>query len=117
MVKPTGPSNALKRILARKLWQTKRRIWRDVSDRLMAPVKNRVEVNLYRLARVTKNGDTVVIPGKILGNGTLSTNITIACWSISSSAAQKITSSGSKVITIEELLEKNPTGSGVKIII
>jgi len=117
MTKPTGPSNALKRKLARKLWQTKRPIWRDVSERLMAPVKNRVEINLYRLSKVTKKNDTVIIPGKVLANGTLNAPITIACWSISASAARKFESAGGKVITIEELLEKNPTGSGVKIIV
>jgi large subunit ribosomal protein L18e len=117
MAKPTGPSNVLKRMLARKLWQTKRRIWRDVSERLMAPAKNRVEVNLYRIAKNTKKGDTIVVPGKILANGALSAPITIACWSISSSASKKIEVSGSKVITIEKLLEQNPTGSGVKIFI
>lgn len=117
MQQPTGPSNVLKRMLARKLWKTKRRIWRDVSERLMGTTKNRIEVNLYRINKATEKGDTIVVPGKVLANGTLDASITIACWSISSSASKKVTQSGSNVITIDELLEKNPTGSGVKIII
>jgi len=116
-MKPTGPTNVQKRMLARKLWKTKRRIWRDVSDRLMAPQKNRVEKNLSAINNVTSKGDTIVIPGKVLSDGYLDKAITVACYAISSSALKKLEASGSKRITIEELLEKNPSGSGVKIIV
>ena len=117
MTHPTGPSNVYIRKLARKLWKTKRPIWRDVSKRLMAPQKNRVEVNLAKLERLTQQGETIVVPGKILANGTLEKSLTIACKAISKSAREKIAASKSKLITIEELLEKNPTGTGVRIII
>ncbi len=113
----TGPSNVQKRILARKLWQTKRRIWRDVSKRLMAPQKNRVEVNLSSINSATNNGEIIVVPGKILANGALTNKLTIACYAISKSAANKLEESGSKQISIEDLLTNNPTGKGVKIIV
>src|SRR6056297_17707 len=115
--KPTGPSDRIKRKLARKLWTTKKRIWRDVSDYLMAPKKNRVNIKLYRLNKNTKDGETVVIPGKVLANGDLDHKLTIACYNLSKSAYEKIKSSGSERITIEELYERNPSGSNVKIII
>jgi large subunit ribosomal protein L18e len=117
MVKPTGPTNVLKRKLARTLWKTKRRIWRDVSERLTAPARQAVEINLMRLAKITKKGDTVVIPGKILAVGELREPITIACYAISKAAIDKIKASGSTIMTIEDLLAKNPTGSGVRIIV
>ncbi|UYP47758.1 50S ribosomal protein L18e [Candidatus Lokiarchaeum ossiferum] len=115
--KVTGPSNVQKRMLARKLWQTKRRIWRDVSKRLMAPQKNRVEVNLAKLNLATSKDDVVVIPGKVLSVGNMTKAITVACYAISSSAAKKLEESGSKRISIEDLLKQNPSGSGVKIIV
>ena len=117
MVKATGPTNVLKRKLARTLWKTKRRIWRDVSERLTAPARQAVEINLMRLARITKQGDTVVIPGKILAVGELKESITIACYAISKAAVDKIKASGSTVMTIENLLRQNPSGSGVRIIV
>jgi large subunit ribosomal protein L18e len=117
MVHPTGPSNVLKAKLARTLWKTKRRIWRDVSDKLNAPARQAVEINLYRLSKVTAKGDTVVIPGKVLAVGELKQQITIACYSISKAAVDKIKASGSKIITIEDLLAQNPSGSGVRIIV
>lgn len=117
MVKVTGPTNVLKRKLARTLWKTKRRIWRDVSDRLMAPARKSVEINLLRLGKITQKGDTIVVPGKILAVGELNQAITIACYAISKAAVDKVKKSGSKIMTIEQLLAQNPTGSGVRIIV
>ncbi|MCF2141719.1 MAG: 50S ribosomal protein L18e [Candidatus Lokiarchaeota archaeon] len=117
MTTPTGPSNFYIRKLARKLWKTKRPIWRDVSKRLMAPQKNRVEINLAKINRLTQKGETIIVPGKVLANGTLEKSLTIACKAISKSARDKVAASKSELLTIEELLEKNPTGKGVRIII
>ena len=114
--KVTGP-HTQKRMLARKLWKTKRRIWRDVSEYLMAPQKNRVEKNLGDLHSVSNDGDVVIIPGKVLANGQLAKKITIACYSISKAAAKKLNESNIKRISIEQLLEENPAGTGVRIII
>lgn len=117
MTTVTGPSNIQKRMLARKLWKTKRRIWRDVSERLMSCSRNRVEINLARINKNTSKGDIIVVPGKVLATGDLDKTITIACFAISSSARAKVGESKSKLMTIDELLTENPTGKGVKIII
>ncbi|MHA1804166.1 MAG: 50S ribosomal protein L18e [Promethearchaeota archaeon] len=111
----TGPSNYYQRKLIRDLWKTKKRIWKTVSKKLSGPRKNRVEVNLYRINKKTKEGDVIVVPGKVLGVGELDHEITIACLNCSESARTKILSSGSKLLSIEELLEQNPKGSNVKI--
>ncbi len=117
--KPTGPSNYYKRKLARTLWKTKRRIWRDVSKRIFKPRKNKVEVNLFKINNKTKNGDVIVVPGKILGMGTLDHSVTIACLNASKSVKKIIENSltESKIISIQELLSTNPSGSNVKIIV
>lgn len=115
MSKVTGPSDYYIRKLVRDLHKTKRRIWKKVSKKISGPRKNRIEANLYRINKKTKNNDTIVIPGKVLGIGDLKHKLTIACLSSSKSAQKKIESSGSKLITIEELLEQNPQGNGIKI--
>lgn len=113
--KVTGPSNYYVRKLVRDLWKTKRRIWKKVSKKISGPRRNRVEANLYRINKKTKNNDVIVIPGKILGIGDLDHKLTIACLSSSKSAKKKIEASGSKLITINELLEQNPKGENVKV--
>ncbi|MFX1237508.1 MAG: 50S ribosomal protein L18e [Promethearchaeota archaeon] len=111
----TGPSDHYNRKLIRDLWKTKRRIWRTISKKLSNPRRERVEANLNRINRKTKKGQVVVVPGKVLGNGELTHKLTISCLDCSQSARKKIEQSGSKLLTIEELLEQNPTGKNVKI--
>ena len=113
--KITGPSNYYIRKLIRDLWKTKINIWKTVSRKLSGPRRNRVKANLYRINKKTKKDDIIVVPGKILGMGELEHTLTIACLESSKTAKKKIESSGSKIISIEELLEQNPKGSGVKI--
>ncbi|MFW9771444.1 MAG: 50S ribosomal protein L18e [Candidatus Heimdallarchaeota archaeon] len=111
----TGPSDYTTRKLIRDLWKTKRRIWKQISKKLSGPRKNRIEANLHRINKKTKESDVIVIPGKVLGIGELDHKITIACLDCSRPARKKIENSGSKVISIEELLEQNPEGKDVKI--
>lgn len=113
--KITGPSNYYVRKLIRDLWKTKIKIWRKISKKLSRARKDRISPNLFRINKKTKENDIVVIPGKVLGMGELDHTITIACLDCSKSARQKIESSGSNLISIEELLEQNPKGSGVKV--
>jgi large subunit ribosomal protein L18e len=113
--KITGPSNYYERKLIRDLWKTRRNIWRKLSKKLSGPRKDRVEANLKRINRKTEDNDVIVVPGKILGVGTLDHKITIAALHASRSAREKIEASGSKLITINELLEQNPEGKNVKI--
>jgi large subunit ribosomal protein L18e len=114
--KITGPSNFYIRKLIRDLWKTKIKIWKTVSKKLSGPRRNRVKANLYHINKHTKKNDVIIVPGKILGMGELDHTLTIACLEYSKSAKKKVESSGSKLISIEELLELNPKGSGVKII-
>ncbi|MFW9827790.1 MAG: 50S ribosomal protein L18e [Candidatus Thorarchaeota archaeon] len=113
--KITGPSNYYVRKLIRDLWKTKIKIWKKVSKKLSGPRRNNIIANLYRINKKTKKNQIIVIPGKILGMGELDHPLTIACLEYSKSAKKKIESSGSKLLTIEQLLEQNPKGSGVKV--
>ena len=111
----TGPSNYYNRKLIRELWKTKRRIWKKVSKKLSGPRRERIEANLYRINKKTKENDVIVVPGKVLGVGEIDHIITIACLNCSKTARKKIETSGSKLLSIEELLEQNPEGKDVKV--
>ena len=111
----TGPSNYYNRKLIRDLWKTKRRIWKKVSKKLSGPRREKVEANLYRINKKTKENDVIVVPGKVLGVGEIDHKLTIDCLTCSKTARKKIETSGSKVLSIEELLEQNPEGKDVKV--
>ncbi len=91
-------------------------IWHDVADHLAKTRSQRVAVNLSRINRHTKKADVVVVPGKILGAGSIDHAVTVAAFSASEKAKTKLAAAKAKYLSIPELLEKNPKGSNVKII-
>jgi large subunit ribosomal protein L18e len=90
-------------------------IWRDVAMRLEKSVGNRAVINLSRLDRYTKEGDVVVVPGKVLGMGRISKKITISAYSLSSSAVAKLEQAGCKLYDLRSLARDNPKGSGIRL--
>jgi large subunit ribosomal protein L18e len=50
-----------------------------------------------------------------LGSGSLSKKLTVAAYDFSESAKKKIAEAGGKSLTIPEMIKKNPSGSGIKI--
>ena len=115
--KPTNPIlvNLIEE-LSSKGYKDKNKFLLALAKRFKKPSNNRPEVNLSRINRNTKDGDTIVVPGKILSSGILEKKLTIACFKSSLKAEEKIKESGSNILTIKELIEKNPKGSNVKII-
>ena len=111
----TGPSNYYNRKLIRELWKSKRRIWKKVSKKLSGSRRDRIEANLYRINKKTRENDVIVVPGKVLGIGEIDHKLTIACLDCSKTARKKIETSGSKLLSIEELYEQNPEGKDVKV--
>lgn len=91
-------------------------IWRDVAEYLTKTRKQRVAVNLSQINRHTEKSDTVVVPGKVLGAGTIDHSITVAAFSASEKAKEKLAAAKAKYLSISELVEKNPKGAKVKII-
>jgi len=119
MVKRTGPTNPILRQLIedlkRKSIELQSNFLRDIAEKLNKPRRRRIEVNLAHINRHTQKGDTVIVPGVVLGYGELSKPITISAWRFSKQAREKIEKAGGKAISIRELIEKNPRGTNVKI--
>ena len=94
------------------------KIWRVIARELSRSRKNRREVNLWRINRCAKKGDTLVVPGKVLSEGILDQDhkVTIAAFKFTGNAKEKIEKLGGKTMSISELVRKNPKGSNVKLI-
>ena len=91
-------------------------IWGKLAEYALKPSIARRDINLNRIAQLTKDNDTVVFPGKVLGTGDISHKITLCSFSISDSAANKIIEKGGKLINYSKLIEENPTGKGVVLL-
>ena len=91
-------------------------LWRDVALRLEKSRSNWAEPNLSRLSRFAADEKLILVPGKLLGSGDLSSKHTVAAYSGSTSAQAKIEAAGGEVVSIHDLMKKNPTGKGVYIL-
>ena len=87
------------------------KIWRRIAEDLQASTRSRREVNLSRLNKYTKANETIIVPGKVLGDGELGHKLKVAAYKFSDKARQKV-----EAITIRDLMKSNPKGKGVKII-
>ena len=92
-------------------------LWRKVRERILKPRRRRAEVNLWKLNKLTRPKETVVVPGVVLGHGTLDHPITVAALKFTRKAREKIMKSGGEALEILELYDRNPKGSNVKIIV
>ncbi len=91
-------------------------IWAKLAEYALKPSIARRDINLNRISQLTKENDTVVFPGKVLGTGNVPHKITLCSFSISNSAADKIIGSGGKLISYSDLIDQNPTGKGVVLL-
>ncbi len=91
-------------------------IWKDIANRLEKPSKNWAEVNLDHISKHTGDKETALIPGKVLSTGNLTKKITVAAWSFSEKASEKIKKAGGKEITIKDLLKSNPNTKNIRIL-
>ena len=90
-------------------------IWTDITRRLEMPSRNYAAVNISKINRHTTEDDVLLIPGKVLGAGILDHPVTVAAVTFSDSAVEKIIEAGGKCLSLEEIMEANPKGSGIRI--
>lgn len=93
------------------------RVWKDIAERLSKPLRNYAEVNVGKLERYAREGELIVVPGKVLGSGEITRAITVAAWRFSESARRKIEAAGGKCISLQEALRENPEGKNVRIMV
>ena len=91
-------------------------LWRDVALRLERSRSNWSQPNLSRLSRHAADENMVLVPGKLLGSGEVSGKPTVAAFSFSTGAREKIEAAGGETMTIAELMDRNPSGTGVFIL-
>lgn len=113
----TDPNKvALIRFLKGAAAANETKIWALLASEMSKTRRKRITINLSRLNRISSPGDILLIPGKVLGTGSLNHRLNIAAESFSVAAQEKITNAGGQCLTIEELVKKNPKGSQVRIL-
>ena len=91
--------------------KTKKPVWKDLAKILKKSRRQRTSLNIWKLEKLAKkfSGKTLVVPGKILGSGTLTEKIKVYALEYSDSAIKKINSKGQALIISEVVKEKPST--------
>jgi len=92
------------------------RIWRDVAQRLNSPTRSKIVVNVGKINRYADKDKIILVPGKVLGSGTIDHPVTVSSIDFSETAYKKIIDAGGRCLTIDDLVKESPKGSNVLII-
>ena len=118
-MKRTGPTNTEAQQLIAALKQIalseNAPIWTRIADDLEKPSRQRRIVNIYKLEKFAKDGDVIIVPGKVLGMGEIHQKVKVAAFTFSQQAVDKIHGAGGQTLGISELVQKNPKGKNVRI--
>ncbi len=90
-------------------------IWKDIAKRLEKPSGRWAEVNVDKIERIAKKNEMIIVPGKMLGTGIINKPVTVAAFRFSKDAEKKIQDAGGAVLSIIELVDKNPKGKDIRI--
>ncbi|MEK6840800.1 MAG: 50S ribosomal protein L18e [Nanoarchaeota archaeon] len=90
--------------------------WLQVAGILSGPRRDQTVINLNDIEKSTKEGDSVVFPGKILSQGEVSKKLAIIAFAFSEKAMEKLLKNKAHVSSILEEIKKNPEAKGLRIL-
>lgn len=90
--------------------------WLKIASILSGPRRKMVNLNLTEINKNSKEGDTIVVPGKVLAQGEINKKIKVVALGFSQTAREKLIKSKSNPTTILEEIKENPEGKGTKIL-
>jgi len=117
-MKPIDKKNLQTQKLIEELYkfskENKKEVYAIIAKQLKAPVRKTNGINLFKLQKLNyvTDGDTVVIPGKLLGCGNLDKKITIYANKVSKSTILKY----NNIKLLSELIKDKVDYKKIKII-
>lgn len=70
------------------------------------PKRKRIGVNIAKLEKFSKDGENVIVPGKVLGRGSMTKKINVAAVGYSEEAAGKLEGAQCTLLGFKEMLKK-----------
>jgi large subunit ribosomal protein L18e len=117
MTRATNPQlNESIATLKRISRKNKAKIWETMAEELGKSRRSRVVVNVGKIDRVSNDAKIVAIPGVVLGTGNVTRNITVGAFRFTEQARGKLERAGAKCLSLVELAQMQPKGSGVRIL-
>lgn len=89
--------------------------WLEIARIISGPRRKRMNLNLDEIEKIAKEGETIVIPGKVLSQGEISKKVKIVALAFSENAMEKLSKTKKDFLTIAEEIKKNPDAKGLRI--
>jgi large subunit ribosomal protein L18e len=96
--------------------KSKQPIWQVAARKIAGPRQNRSLVNVAEISRNTKDGSSVLVPGKVLGGGEIDHKVTVGAYSFSEGARSKITKSGGTCFNLKDFMNERESVKDVIIL-
>lgn len=93
--------------LAETIFLAKKNNLIELAGLLSRPTRKRAKMNLEEIDKQAKEGEIIIIPGKVLGQGEVSKKIKVLAVDFSESAMEKLKKAKCEVKTLREELERN----------
>jgi len=121
MISKTKISKRMKRKTHSEIVETvnaakKNKEWNKIAQLISGSRRKYSSVNLKEIEKQTKEGDTVLILGKVLGSGNVKKKVRVCAINFSESAKEKLKENKGEIVTILEEINKNPKAEGIKVL-
>ncbi|MEK6820379.1 MAG: 50S ribosomal protein L18e [Nanoarchaeota archaeon] len=103
-------------IVASIIKAKKNKKWLEIAGILSSPRRKKISVNIDEIDKNSKEGDTIIVPGKVLGTGDINKKIRVAALSFSLGAEKKLKERKCEIVSIEKEIKLNPEAKGIKIL-
>ena len=91
--------------------------WKEVAGILSSSRKNKININLDKINKNAKQGEKILIPGKVLSMGDIDKKINVIALGFSEKAREKLLKAKCEVSIILHEIKKNPGAKGIRILI
>ena len=90
--------------------------WNKVAQLVSGSRRKYIDMNIGQIERESEEGKTLIVLGKVLGNGTLTKKLKICALYFSSSDIKKIKDGKGEAIELIQEIKQNPEAEGIKIL-
>ena len=94
----------------------KNKAWLKIAHMISGPRRKQASVNLIDIEKETKEGDTVLIAGKVLGSGDVSKKVRVVALYFSEEARKKLKAKKCEVVSVKEEIKVNPKAQGIRVL-
>lgn len=94
----------------------KKEKWIGIASILSSPRRESININLNQIDNLAKDGEVIVIPGKVLSQGELNKKVRIVAYKFSGKTKEKLLKSKIQTSNIMDEIKKNPDAKGIRIL-